>query len=247
MNRNQRVAQPKTNNDEASAKGKYDSFLDHPTMIKNHNSNSRQGMIRRLNHGPNTYTANLSKSQERFSGNHESKKHSSSFLEQRYGKDEYNDIQNNGYVKPNSGVSSARPNHMRNASATIAHKNDLNNSMASNVRPMPVHERENVFNEWGAVIQHQDEIDRELRRQQDNKLRERQKNYKMQLDMQYQEYQNKKKGSMTEMARKEEDMLKQYQKGLEVKRKAEDDKRSQLMNQQKEAAFQSINEMHSIK
>lgn len=123
----------------------------------------------------------------------------------------------------------------------------MNNSVGSHVRPMPVHERENVFNEWGAVIKHQDEIDREMRRQQENKLRERQKNYKMQLDMQYQEHQNKKKGSMSEMARKEEDMLKQYQKSLEEKRKAEDDKRSQLMNQQKEAAFQSINEMHNIK
>lgn len=72
MNRNQRIAQPKIENEGKNAKSNYDSFLDHPTMARNNNSNSRQGMNRRLNHGTNTYTANLSKSQERFSGHPDS-------------------------------------------------------------------------------------------------------------------------------------------------------------------------------
>lgn len=28
------------------------------------------------------------------------------------------------------------------------------------VRPLPVHNKEDVFNEWGAVLRHQDEIDK---------------------------------------------------------------------------------------
>lgn len=147
---------------------------------------------------------------------------------------------------------SVRQGHTRNASASGGNhgtslRNDLNNSMPNNLRPLPVHERENVFNEWGAVIKHQDEIDRELRRIQDQKMRERQKNYKMQLDMQYQEAINKKKGSMSEIAKKEENMLKQYQKDLETKQRMEDEKRNQLANQQKTAAFQSLNEMNTMK
>lgn len=147
---------------------------------------------------------------------------------------------------------SARPLHSRNASASVmqhnnSYKNDPNMTLNPNIRPLPVHERENVFNEWGAVIKHQDEIDRELRRQQEEKMRERQKNYKMQLDMQYQEYLSKKKGSMSELARKEEEILKQHQKELDEKMRMEDQKRNQIMDQQKNAAFQSLNEMNTMK
>lgn len=165
--------------------------------------------------------------------------------------DEYNDDQvNDGYGKQNSGVMSARQGHTRNASASVAHNNSYKNDLVevpSNIRPLPVHDRENVFNEWGAVIKHQDEIDRELRRQQEEKHRERQKNYKMQLDLQYREAMNKKKGSMSEIAKKEEDLLKQYNKDLEDKRRMEEEKRNQMLSKQKEAAFQSLNELNSIK
>jgi hypothetical protein len=146
---------------------------------------------------------------------------------------------------------SARNGQTRNTSVGVERKykldEDMNKSMKSHLRPMPVYERENVFNEWGAVIKHQDEIDRELRRQQEEKLRERQKNYKMQLDMQYQEHLNKKKGAFSEQAKREENMLKQYQRDLEDKRKQEDEKRNQIVNEQKTAAFQSLNEMNSMK
>ena len=133
-----------------------------------------------------------------------------------------------GNIKPNSGVMSARPGHARNSSVSVPPSDNgfqsLNRSLREPRRPMPVHERENVFNEWGAVIKHQDEIDRELKRIQNEKLRERQKNYKMQLDMQHQEYLMKKKGAMSELAKKEEDILKVYQKDLQEKQRIEDEK-----------------------
>lgn len=112
---------------------------------------------------------------------------------------------------------------------------------------MPVHERENVFNEWGAVIKHQDEIDQELRRIQQAKMRERQKNYKLQLDQQYREYMDKKKGALSDQARKEDAILKAYQKDLDDKNRKEDEKRSQVMNNAKTAAFESMNEMNIMK
>lgn len=146
---------------------------------------------------------------------------------------------------------SARHGHTRNTSVGVERKykleEDMQKSMNSHLRPLPVYERENVFNEWGAVIKHQDEIDRELRRQQEEKLRERQKNYKMQLDMQYHEHLSKKKGAISEQAKREEDMLNQYQRDLEDKRRQEDEKRNQLLNEQKTAAFHSMNEMNTIK
>jgi len=168
-------------------------------------------------------------------------------------KNEYNDQQLQDYQKPSSVVGSSRqPNHTRNISASVGqHNNSYNGDppvkLNQNIRPLPVYERENVFNEWGAVIKHQDEIDRELRRIQDEKMRQRQKNYKMQLDLQYQEWQDRKKGALSQQARKEDNILKQYQRDLEDKRKAEDEKRNQVINQQKNAAFQSINEMNTMK
>lgn len=145
---------------------------------------------------------------------------------------------------------SARQGHTRNGSVTVGAPNGaLNNSLNNsyNLRPMPVHERENVFNEWGAVIKHQDEIDQELKRLQQAKHRERQKNYKMQLDQQYREYLDKKKGAMSEQAQKEDQMLRAYQKDLDEKNRKEDEKRSQLVNNAKAAAFESMNEMNIIK
>ena len=76
----------------------------------------------------------------------------------------------NENMKSNTVAATARPGHARNASASAGSVNQI-----MNVRPLPVHEKELVFNEWGAVIKHQDEIDREIKRQQDDKLRERQK------------------------------------------------------------------------
>jgi len=112
---------------------------------------------------------------------------------------------------------------------------------------MPVHQKEEVFNEWGAVLKHQDEIDREMKRQQDEKYRERQKNYKKQLDMQYQEFVSKKKGSHSEAVKREDQLLKAYQKDLEEKKRAEEEKRNLVLSQQRAAAFESLNEVNVMK
>ena len=53
---------------------------------------------------------------------------------------------------------------------------------------MPIYERENVFNEWAAVIKHQDEIDREINKLKALKRRERQIKYKQDLDNQHHEF-----------------------------------------------------------
>ena len=59
----------------------------------------------------------------------------------------------------------ARPGHARNSSASAGSVN-----VQPSVRPLPVYEKQEVFNEWGAVLKHQDEIDREIKRQQDDKF-----------------------------------------------------------------------------
>lgn len=69
----------------------------------------------------------------------------------------------------------------------------------------------------------------------------------MQLDMQYQEYRNKNNGAQSEMARREEEILKVTQRNLEEKQRIEDDKKSNLINQQKSAAVNSLNEMNVLK
>ena len=49
-------------------------------------------------------------------------------------------------------------------------------------RPLPVRQKEKIFNEWGAVLAHQDEIDQEIKRKQQEQFRERQALYKQELD-----------------------------------------------------------------
>ena len=53
----------------------------------------------------------------------------------------------------------------RNHQSLSPHKNIGNRTLDTinpSRRPMPINDRENVFNEWAAVIKHQDEIDREV-------------------------------------------------------------------------------------
>lgn len=69
----------------------------------------------------------------------------------------------------------------------------------------------------------------------------------MQLDMQYKDLMNKKKGSLSEIQAKEDQILRLYQKDLEEKQRAEDDKRNQILNEQKSAATNSINELSVMK
>lgn len=49
------------------------------------------------------------------------------------------------------------------------------------------------------------------------------------------------------MARREEEILKVTQRNLEEKQRIEDDKKSNLINQQKSAAVNSLNEMNVLK
>lgn len=161
---------------------------------------------------------------------------------------EYNDVNDREEdPRDNNSSRTARPNGRNNSSSMPPAQTVQPNRIVKNLRPLPIAERENVFNEWGAIIKHQDEIDRELKRLQDIKHRERQKSYKMQLDMQYKEMMNKKKGSLSEIQAKEDQMLKLYQRDIEGKQRAEDDKRNQVLNEQKSAATHSINELSVMK
>lgn len=258
MDRNQRISQPKPYNGNLSGRSNSDAFLEQPTMARSPHTVDKRPNINSnaVNSGRNLGGSRGgpgSRSQDRLNAHNTNRYNypNGNNPNQNNTRNEYNDMPQNPIQKPNSGVASARPNHNRNASADIvsrgSYNNDLNRSVNAGLRPMPVYERENVFNEWGAVIKHQDEIDRELKRQQDVKMRERQKNYKRELDRQFQESLSKKKGSMSEQAKREEEMLKNYQRDLEEKQRLEDEKRNKVLGQQKDAAFQSMNERNIMK
>lgn len=188
----ERITQPKM--ESAEKEGRVDPFLGGPQMkvngVSSHRSNGRGG-----NGLNNSLPPTLRKSQERFRNNPHGKNTDLFYLVNNTTGGEYNDApQADGGLGSNSKLLVGRQGHTRNVSAGSHYSNpsDLNSSFNRNIRPMPVHERENLFNEWGAVIKHQDEIDQEMKRRQEIKMRERQKNYKMQLDEQYNEYMNKK-------------------------------------------------------
>jgi hypothetical protein len=95
-------------------------------------------------------------------------------------------------------------------------------------RPLPILEKDNVFNEWAAVIKHQDEIDQEMKRLQTLKRRERQLKYKQDLDNQHNEFIKRKKGALSqEMAREEEI------RNLQVKRLKERDTKNDRIQKKK--------------
>lgn len=83
-------------------------------------------------------------------------------LDNRYD-NEYNDM--NSQMMGIQNAVTARPGHARNSSASAGFVN-----VQLSVRPLPVYEKQEVFNEWGAVLKHQDEIDREIKRKQDDKF-----------------------------------------------------------------------------
>ena len=59
-------------------------------------------------------------------------------------------------------------------------------------RALPIHNKEEVFNEWGAILRHQDEIDQQMQKHNFEKMKIRQANYKMELDKQFRELQERK-------------------------------------------------------
>ena len=72
---------------------------------------------------------------------------------------------------------------------------------------MPIHNTEEVYNEWGAVIKKQDEIDQEILRRESEKNKLRQKNYRAELDRQLYEVNQRKQGGSLAARQREEQML----------------------------------------
>ena len=150
---------------------------------------------------------------------------------------------NSGHEKINSHRSSST------MSPVLKYAANRSFEMAPNSikRHLPVFEKEKVFNEWAAVIKHQDEIDREMRLLQAQKQRERQIKYKQDLDEQYNEFMSKKKGSLSSELKKEEELLNQQIKvQTEKDNKADKIKREKIQNL-KDTAINAIYEQREKK
>ena len=150
---------------------------------------------------------------------------------------------NSGHEKINSHRSSST------MSPVLKYAANRSFEMAPNSikRHLPVFEKEKVFNEWAAVIKHQDEIDREMRLLQAQKQRERQIKYKQDLDEQYNEFMSKKKGSLSSELKKEEELLNQQIKvQTEKDSKADKIKREKIQNL-KDTAINAIYEQREKK
>lgn len=113
----------------------------------------------------------------------------------------------------------------------------------SKVRPLPLHTTEDVFNEWGAVLRHQDEIDKKLQQQNYEKAKLRQVNYKKELDKQYQELQNKRKGVLGDQMKKEEELIKYQEKLIDQRAKQEEAKRQKFKEDQKSDAMAGFSDL----
>lgn len=101
-------------------------------------------------------------------------------------------------------------------------------TLSKKVRPLPIHNKEEVFNEWGAILRHQDEIDQTVQKQNLEKMKLRQQSYKLELDKQYRELQANKKGYMSQNARKEEDLVHFQQRQVEQRQLKEDVNKKRL-------------------
>lgn len=110
-------------------------------------------------------------------------------------------------------------------------------------RPLPIHNKEEVFNEWGAILKHQDEIDQKIQQENFEKMKLRQLSYKMELDRQYKELQARKKGSQNILAQKENELIKFQQKQVEQRAHKEDAHKIKLKNDQKVDAQMGFSEL----
>ena len=106
-----------------------------------------------------------------------------------------------------------------------------------------MHNTEDVFNEWGALLRQQDEIDQKNQKENYEKLKMRQKNYKAELDKQYQELINKRKGFYGDLAKKEEENIKFQEQKTENRFKQEETKKMKLKNEQKYDAITGFTEL----
>ena len=198
MSRDQRISQPKRNGEFSERRQSgLDNFLSQPQMQRSVHDNA-QAINRTMdngNYGSQIPIIAKNKSQDRFSANPPGTclRFINQIIGDRNLKNDYDDSNvHNDTLNHNHASKTSRSGHARNNSASVD-MNRLNASykISKNLRPLPIYERENVYNEWGAVIKHQDEIDKELKKQQEQKFRERQRNYKLQLDQQYQELMQK--------------------------------------------------------
>ncbi|CAI2362352.1 unnamed protein product [Moneuplotes crassus] len=95
-------------------------------------------------------------------------------------------------------------------------------------RHLPINVRNGVFDEWAAIVKHQDEIDREIKRLQDQKKRERQLKYRKDLDQQNSEFQSRKKGALNEEQRRLEEIV-----NLNIQRQKEKDEKEEKLKKEK--------------
>ena len=122
------------------------------------------------------------------------------------------DIGNKHRSRRQLSETNIRPKASRRNTGSMspANQNLLNKSLdfgSYNARrPLPINIRQKVFDEWGAIVKHQDEIDQEIKRLQANKRRERQLKYKEDLDQQHSEFIKRKKGALNEEQKKEEEL-----------------------------------------
>lgn len=111
------------------------------------------------------------------------------------------------------------------------------------MRALPLHNKEDVFNEWGAILRQQDEIEQRQQVELQQKLKLRQQTYKSELDKQYRELQAKKKGVIGEQAQREDQLMKFQESRVEQRRKQEEAKRAKLKQEQLLNAQSGFTEM----
>jgi len=122
-----------------------------------------------------------------------------------------------------------------------------NGEVDKKARPLPLHNKEDVFNEWGAILRHQDEINQIMQQQNLAKQKMRQMNYKKELDKQYQELMQRKKGRLSELNKKEEENLKYQQQIVENRAIQEETKRRKLQDNLKVDALVGFSEVQTKK
>ena len=80
------------------------------------------------------------------------------------------------------GPAGLKSNHTERKLSAVKQVSWGANRRLKPLRPLPIYEKELVYNEWGAVIKHQDDLDREAERKHKLEMKDRQHNYKAQLD-----------------------------------------------------------------
>ncbi len=96
------------------------------------------------------------------------------------------DAGNQSYSNINNGSYTDRGNNSRSLESP-----GQSPGLGKAKRHLPVKQKEKVFNEWGAVMVHQDELDAQRKKEDMNVAKLRQSDYKAELDRQRNEFQSK--------------------------------------------------------